>query len=779
LNRRETVGPVQEAPPDDHSLVRLRVRHGTTYVSSGRTVLATGEDGVLLPELDRGLFVAETRLVSRYRWLIGGAAPKLVSASNVAQRSWLGYYFLPAPGGEAEKERDPVSDGAQEALELRLSRYAGSGLHEDVDLTNFARWPVKLRLTLEIESDFADQAESGGHRLQKGRQNVTWTAGGDFWELATDYRAHHRYRHQGRSGRKTIRRGVTIRFSHAASPPRRNGRRISFAVALAPQQSWHCCVDIIPRIEDQEMRPAYGCRAFAAPDNELERRTQVFLREATAFSAPGSGTLTAAVVGALEQGKRDLAALRLFDLDVDDHAWTVAAGLPLYVALFGRDTLTTAWEAAPVSLSLMRGTLPVLARWQGRRRNDWRDEEPGRMLHEAHGGPLAALNYTPQGRSYGSLTTSGFYPFVLAQLWHWSGDKALVRPYVDPAVAALKWLMDRSDRDHDGFFDYRTRSRMGVANQGWKDSGDALVHEDGAPAVTPIATCEEQGIAYAAMFNLAEVLWWLDRKDEARHLVRRATELKKRFNDAFWMEDQGFYAMALERGGRPVRSIGSNALHCVATGIADKALVPRTLDRLLADDMFTGWGVRTLSSRHPAYNPYAYHRGTVWPVEHGPFAVGAYRYGCHERVAEICQSQFALAALFDHFRLPECIAGHQRDADHPFPAVYPAANAPQAWSATTAYTLLQALLGLQPYAPLNMLFLDPFLPPWLPEITLRRMRVADARISLRFFRKPNGRSDYQVLEKEGTLHVIRQPSPWSLTASLGERARDILAGIVH
>jgi glycogen debranching enzyme len=237
--------------------------------------------------------------------------------------------------------------------------------------------------------------------------------------------------------------------------------------------------------------------------------------------------------------------------------------------------------------------------------------------------------------------------------------------------------------------------------------------------------------------------------------------------------------MALDRDGRQVRSIGSNALHCVATGIADKALVPRTLDRLFAADMFTGWGVRTLSSDHPAYNPYAYHRGTVWPVEHGPFAVGAYRYGCHQRVAEICRAQFELAALCDHYRLPECIAGHQHDADHPFPAIYPAANAPQAWSATTVYTLLQALLGLQPYAPLRMLFLDPFLPPWLPEITISGMRVADARVSLRFFRKADGRSDYEVLEKEGALHIVRQPSPWSLTASFGERAKDILAGLVH
>ncbi|CAN7421708.1 amylo-alpha-1,6-glucosidase [Brevundimonas sp. LjRoot202] len=777
-----SASPTGERPPVGgavRSLIRLRPRAGTTYVSSDRTVLATRDDGVLVPELDRGLFVDETRLLSRWRWLIEGAPPQSVSASNVAQHSWLGYFIAPAPGGHAERERDPISGAAQEAVELRLSRYVGGGMHEDVDLTNFARWPIRLTLALELESDFADQAETGGDRRQKGRKTSVWSEGEGAWDLTTTYEATHRYDHQGETGTARIRRGLTVRFAHATTPPRRRRNRISFDVSLAPGEAWHCCVDLIPEIESRRLAPRYGCRSFEAPDNPYERRTAIFLDEATRFSSRESGTLAPVVIGALEQGKHDLAALRLFDLDVGERAWTPAAGLPLYVALFGRDTLTAAWEAAPVSTDLMRGTLPVLADWQGKEVNDWRDEQPGRMLHEAHDGPLAALNFNPQGRSYGSLTTSGFYPFVVAQLWHWTADKALVQPFIDPAVKAIQWLRACSDRDHDGFFDYRTRSAMGTENQGWKDSGDALVHADGSSARTPIATCEEQGIAFAAMLNMAEVLLWFGRRDEAKHLYDDAVELKKRFNAAFWMEDEGTFAMALDRDRRQVRSVGSNALHCVATGIADKALVPRTLDRLMAPDMFSGWGVRTLSSEHPSYNPYSYHRGTVWPVEHGPFAVGAYRYGCHERVEQICRAQFETAALFDHFRLPECIAGHPRDGDHPFPAVYPAANSPQAWSATTVYTLLQAMLGLQPFAPTRMLFIDPFLPPWLPEVTLTGLRVADATVSLRFFRKPNGHSDYEVLDKQGSLHVIRQPSPWSLTANFGERAKDLLAGALH
>ncbi|HYD86557.1 MAG TPA: glycogen debranching N-terminal domain-containing protein [Vitreimonas sp.] len=779
---RREVRPASGQP--DVSLVKLRPRADTLYVSSGRTVLATDRDGFIDDGPDMGLFVHETRLLSTYRYRIEDRALHPVAASNVSQRSWLGYYIAPAPLREdascfAATAAANIYKAAQQTVELRLSRFVGEGMHEDVDVSNFTQEPVRFRLLLEIGSDFADQAETHDERRQRGRVASHWTPGERSWELRADYEVTHSYSHQGEVGVARLRRGLATRFSNAGSPPVWKDGVVAFDIVLEPQGAWHCCVDHAPIIENERMSPRYGCRSFASQDNDYDRRSRIFLDESTRFASAESDALSGVVVGALEQGKRDLAALRLFDLDCNDRAWITAAGLPLYVALFGRDTLTAAWEAAPLGPELMQGTLPVLVDWQGRASNPWRDEEPGRMLHEAHSGPLAALNYIPQGRNYGSVTTSGFFPFVVAQLWHWTADKALVRPYLEPALAALEWLDKRCDTDRDGFCAYHTKSEQGVENQGWKDSGDAIVYEDGSQTRPPIATCEEQGIVYSAKANLAEVLWWMGRKDEAKRLLHEASELKKRFNEAFWMEDEGFFAMALDSDRRQVRSIGSNALHCVATGIADKALVPRTMRRLFAPDMFTGWGVRTLSAAHPAYNPYAYHRGTVWPVEHGPFAVGAYRYGLHDDVERICRGQFEAAAFFEHHRLPECFAGHQRDDDHPFPAPYPAANSPQAWSATTVYTLLQAMLGLQPYAPLRVLFVDPFLPAWLPEITISGLRVANATISIRFRRKRSGRTDYEILSQRGLLFVVRQPSYWSMTAGLGERIGDAASSLFH
>ena len=758
----------------DHSLVRLNVRDSTIYINHGETVLATQRNGYLDTQPDQGLFVHETRMLSRYRCLLNDEEPEPVALSRVAHDSWLGYYIMTAPGHDSEAGSLTAPQGsAQQTIEMKVTRVLADGMHEDLDITNFTQDAASLRLTIELDGDFADQGETQGERQQHGELSREWREEKDAHTLVFNYVARHDYDHQGNTGTAELRRGLELRIDHADSAPRYADERVHFNLHIEPQKTWHVCLNWTALIEDQRLLPPPACRAFGDPSQS----EAVFLAEATRFASAESETMSAVVIDALQQATRDLAALRMHRLDQDPRAWTVAAGLPMYVAIFGRDTLTAAWEAALLGPEIMRGTLPILAQSQGTETNDWRDEQPGRMVHEVHTGPLKVLNFNPKARYYGTVTSPGFYPFVLAQLWHWTGDKEAVSPFLEPALKALHWLDQNADSSV--FHHYQTRSTQGVANQAWKDSPDAIVYADGSQVKAPIATCEEQGIVYAAKLNLAEVLWWFDRKDEARKLYHEAEELKREFNAAFWMEDAGCLAMALDGQDKQVTAIGSNAAHCVATGIVDKDLVERTMARLFEPDMFTGWGLRTLSSSNPAYNPYSYHRGSVWPVEHGPFAVGAYRYGCHEYVERICRAQFDVASLFDFRRLPECISGHARDHDHPFPALYPAANMPQAWSATTTFTMLQAMLGLQPFAPLRMLFVDPQLPPWLPEITLRQMRVGDAIADLRFFRKENGDSDYTVLDQRGgSLHVIRQPSPWSLTANFGERMKDLAVSVL-
>ena len=776
-------GSQSSAHGEQPRLVRIRARPESVYISRNRSVLATRRDGFVTGDPDHGLFVLQTRLLSRYRYLIDGEPPEPNVLSAVDHHSWLGYYVSVVPSAareDADTGSGQVPASSRHPLEIRVSRFLDDGLHEDIDLTNYSDETATFTLAIEIEADFADRAETAS-RQQQGTLSQRWDAAPQ--RLAFDYTATHAYENQSERGTASIHRGVIIDVRNPTSLARFEDAQLRFEISLDPHESWHACVVFTASIDGVVFEPAQTCPSFGEAHSSNDERIAGALREGTQFRAPGSETLTPAVLGALNQARADLAALRLFDLDpvVLDHgprSWTVAAGLPLYVALFGRDTLTSGWQAGLWSPDLMHGSLTALARLQGKESNDWRDEQPGKMLHEAHTGPLAALNYNPRERSYSSITTSGLFAFMLAELWHWTGDKNLIRPLVEPALRAIQWLDRFGDLDGDGFYEYLTRSTMGPRNQAWKDSNDAIVYADGRNVDAPIATCEEQAFIYVAKLHLSEVMWWLGEKSLARRLYESASELKKRFHDAFWMEEDGFYAMALDSAKRQVTSIGSNAGHCVACAIADSSVVSRVVDRLFAPDLFSGWGIRTLSDQHPRYNPYSYHLGSIWPVEHGTFAVGFMRYGLYDRVEQIAKAQFEAAALFDFYSLPELFGGHPRDGRHPFPGIYPGANSPQAWSASMVFSLLQSMLGLYPYAPLRLLLVDPHLPEWLPDITLENLRVGKASVTIRFWRKKDGRSTYRVLDLRGTLHVVRQATPWSLTTSFAERMRDSLESLL-
>jgi glycogen debranching enzyme len=384
--------------PSRH-LVRLRARADTLYVSQNRSVLATRRDGFINAEPDHGFFAHSTRLLSRYEYLLNGRPPWPNGLSNVEQHSWLGYYVAPTPEAMDDVGTEgPGGTTAQHTIELRLSRFVSGGLHEDVDVTNFTQRPARLILELLVDADFADTAETKGQRLQRGTIRRRWHR--NHLALMFSYEAEHAYAHQGNVGTTHLRRGVTLRFENASSLPAYSRGKIRFEFTLEPHATWHVCVDVLPVIDGEELPSQYRCRSFVSGATVFDARREAFLTEASTVKSAAAAALAPVVIGALEQAKRDLAALRLHDLDHGERAWTMAAGLPVYVSLFGRDTLTTAWQAAMASPEMMPGTLAELARWQGTEINDWRDEQPGKMLHQAERGPLATLNVNPLARYY-------------------------------------------------------------------------------------------------------------------------------------------------------------------------------------------------------------------------------------------------------------------------------------------------------------------------------------------------------------------------------------------
>lgn len=740
-------------------LVHLEPRSELQAIHQSRTALMCERDGFVRPNGTCGLFVHDTRVLSRYVWTAGSTLEP-AGCSPVDARSWLGYYVLGAD--------------VQEAVELRLARFVSDGFHEDVDLTSFVRETKLIPLTLEVAADFigVDEAQDGKRR-QRGEQTTRWRE--DAWEIEIVYRAERAWTHHGRSGVASTERAVIVRVHDASSPPSYADGKISFSVVLPPRGTWHACVDVAARIDGELLEPRSRCRAFYGVHNERDVARGTFEHVSTKIEI--GEPLAAVAASALEQARQDLAALRLSDIDHGERSWVAAAGAPMYLALFGRDSLTTGWQSGMLSIDLLDGALRELALLQGTKDDPWRDEEPGKMLHQVRRSPLAALELEPWSLHYGAATTSAFYPTALASLWHWTGDRERIAPLIEPAMRAIRWLDERADLDGDGFYEYQSRSERPQKHQGWKDSDDAMVHADGRPGEPPIASCEEQAFAYLAKLHLSEVLYWLGRRDEARRLYHEASELKKRFNARFWMADERFFGLGLDRDKELMRSLTSNPGHCLAAGIVDTALVEDTAARLFSRELWSGWGVRTLASDHPRYNPYSYHRGTVWPVEQATFALGLTRYGLRGHSEMLVRAQLELASIYAHHRLPECLAGHARDLDHPFPALYPRSCSPQAWSASALFTMVQSMLGLYPYAPLHALLVDPALPAWLPAITLRDLRVGEAIVTIDFARK-DGKTDFTVRDLRGPLHVIRQPSPWSLTASFAERFKDVIVSVI-
>jgi glycogen debranching enzyme len=477
----------------------------------------------------------------------------------------------------------------------------------------------------------------------------------------------------------------------------------------------------------------------------------------------------------LGQACEDVASFPLLEGQPDE--WlALQAGVPLYPAFFGRDALTAGWQAGLLdSGAMLDAALTRLGRLQSDRVFDWRDEEPGRIPYQVRSGPLARLEKNPYAAYYADFASPLMYVISFANLFAWRGDRDELGRHWDTARRILDWARAYGDRDGDGYLEYVTKSSMGTKNQGWKDSGDAIVYEDGTPVPAPIAPCEVQGYWYAAQLLMAGLAWVKGERRWARELWRSARALKRRFNRDFWMEEEGFYALALDPDKRPVRAVTSNVGHCLATGILDRNRLPRVIERLFAPDMFSGWGIRTLSSRHAAYNPLSYHLGTVWAVENATICFGLRRFGFEAEAVRLAEALFELAGLYRGGRIPETVGGYARE-DHPTPGAYPRSNTPQTWNASALPLCLQTLLGLLPYAAYHVLVVDPVLPGWLPAVELRKLRVGRTTASLRFWRDEDGGFHVRLLDKDGPLHVIRQPPFEALRVSAGRRLRALLFG---
>ena len=447
----------------------------------------------------------------------------------------------------------------------------------------------------------------------------------------------------------------------------------------------------------------------------------------------------------------DLAALRNDGPLAGEHY--LAAGIPWFATLFGRDSIIAALETIAFIPSFALATLEVLARLQAKTDDPWHDAEPGKILHEMRTGEMARAGETPHDAYYGSVDSTPLWLILLGEAHAWTGDDRMLERLWPNALAALAWVDDSGDLDGDGFVEYRRRSKLGLLNQGWKDSGDAIRHTDGVPADGPIALAEVQGYVYAAKRAMARLARHRGEMELAARLDTAADVLRDRFDEAFWMPEARFYAMALDGKKRQVGTIGSNAGQALWSGIVPTARDARIAERLLEPDMFSGWGIRTFASGQPGYNPVGYHTGSIWPHDNALIAAGLKASGATDGANLLAGRLIEAAQWFPDLRLPELFCGFTRD-EVGAPVAYPVACSPQAWAAAAPFYLLHTMLGLRPDATAHRLeLIRPTLPDWLGKITITGLPVGGDSVDLLVHRW-RGRTSAELLGRRGSIDVI-------------------------
>ena len=686
----------------------FKVRVGPHQISihHGQTVLVCEPDGQIHWPSEKGLYFFDTRVISSWTIFANGEPWELLNGGAIthyASRIYLTNRAIPTADGIIPPR----------TLGLVVSRLISGGMHEDLDVTNNSMRNVDFQLEMALRCDFADIFEVKSNNIvRRGHIDTTWSQ--TRQQLRTSYR------------NGDFVRAVMVAPSHHRPKATYSNGRLNFQIVLDPGEAWHCC--LLYTLEDGERiyRPPHECSG----QHHVKHSETLsdWLRSVLKIRCSNEEFYRL-----YRQALEDMAALRLPIFGTDHKVFLPAAGLPWFVAPFGRDSLIVSLQNLLIYPDFARGSLDILGSLQAKAEDDYRDAEPGKIPHEIRYGELAYLKLIPHTPYYGTADATPLYLIALHAAWRATGDKALLERHLATAEDCLSWIDRYGDRDGDGFQEYQTKSPVGYENMGWKDSGDSVVYPDGSLVKGPKALCELQGYVYDAWRRMAEIFDELGKPGRAEKLRRKAETLFKRFNDAFWDEELGFYAFALDNEKNKVLTVASNPGHCLWSGIIPPERATKVVQRLMAPDMWSGWGIRTLSALHPSFNPYNYQTGSVWPHDNAIIALGFKRYGFGAEAARIARDISEAGSHFLSNQLPELYTTIARDEES-FPVQYLGANVPQAWAAGSVFTLMHAILGIVPDAPRGKLYVDPQLPQWLPDLTLFDLHLGRHKFDIRFWR---------------------------------------------
>jgi glycogen debranching enzyme len=695
---------------------RIGAGSDTVTLVEGATFCLSDRHGDVVPGGSHGLFFRDARVLSRWEMRVDGQVAESLSVE-----------FSQAFAAQFILRRTPRPGLADSTLLVVRERLVADGLREIVSLHNLDRESTVVSLELHADADFVDLFSVKEGRAPLGGAEMA-VVDGELMLLERTERV----------------QGLSV---SASGDPSVLPGSLRWRVVVAPGQCWQTEIVLQPTWADQEIKTRLRRGehvASSAPARKIEAWRDTATNVETGHQVLGA---------VLRQTEGDLGALLIHD-DTGRGRSFVAAGAPWFMTLFGRDGLLTAWMALPLDVGLSIGTLQQLAAVQGRQVDPITEEQPGRIMHEIRRGPASA-DVLGGSIYYGSVDAAPLFVMLLAECWRWGADETAVRALLPAADAALAWAEEYGDRDGDGFIEYRRATDRGLINQGWKDSFDGINDATGRSAEPPIALCEVQGYQYAALLARAELADAFGDASTAVRLRERADALRAKFLEAFWLPEQGWYAVALDARKRPVDALTSNVGHCLWTGIATDEHAAVIVERLAGEQMDSGFGLRTLASTMGAYNPMSYHNGSVWPHDTAIAVAGLLRY--RHVPGAVALAQRLASGLLDAAesfggRLPELFCGFPR-SQFRSPVPHPTSCSPQAWASAAPLLLVRSFLGLDPHVPRRTLSVSAHLPPGWGCIALTDLRLGAVTVQLQ--------AEGQTVKTRGL------PKDWQLVTPLG------------
>ncbi len=697
----------------------------------GKTFLAANQTGDVMPpgHPHVGLFRDDTRYLSRLELRINGHSPIVLSSNT--EGSYVTRVEMTVKGAVHAQGLDFPVNTVYARREQVLEEET---LYDLLRLQSFYTEPVRLRIDATYGADFMDIFQVRG--IVRGKS-------GRYYEpVTTGNRIIFIYQ-----GLDDLVRSTTISFDPL--PTTISGETASWDIELAPFCTTQIICTVVPQPDGKDMASAAEVieisPAPAAGDNldatlrRLEHELESWQQECTRFRSDND-----IFDAMLSTASRDFHALQIRH----SGSRAIAAGVPWFATLFGRDSLIASYETLILNPTLARGTLRILAACQGQVRSDERDEDPGKVLHELRSGEMTATGEVAFGRNYGSVDATPLFVILLSEYFRWTGDMEFLREMEPHLNAAIDWLLNYGDLDGDGLIEFCRRSPKGLFNQGWKDSGEANLHADGRIAQPPIALVEVQGYTTDAYARASVLFRALESDQKAAAMIQRSHELRRLLDRAFWMPEKNYYAMALDRDKQQLKVMASNPGHLLFANAIDVTRAAQVVKGLMGSGLNAGWGIRTLSKDELTYNPMSYHRGSIWPHDNALIAYGMATYGFFEESSQICRSLYEAALHFREHRLPELfcgIQGSRRDE----PVHYPVSCSPQAWASGAMFLMLTALLGIQVNAAGNEVkIVNPHLPEFLNQLAVDGLQVGASRVWLEFLRQGQ-RTFCNVRRREG------------------------------